>query len=174
MGIPAGHPSRTKGVGARADGVNGIRRVPLPFILVGRGTRRFNGVELSTKQEVRDAFGAWLGLFPWTYFLTITFRSPRQPHHALSTIRECGRVVRRHSKGRLFLGTELHISRTLHVHGLLNAPYGANDFLEYALWQSLYTSFGRSEVRTVRSREAVSVYVSKYVTKELTEWDMPP
>ena len=123
-------------------------------------------------KEVRNAFGAWLGLFPWTYFITITFREPRQPHHAISTLRQCGYVVRRHSKGRLFLGTELHLSRTLHVHGLLDAPFGATDFLEYALWNSLWTSFGRSEVRPVQSREAVSNYVSKYVTKEMTEWDM--
>lgn len=127
---------------------------------------------MSSKREVRDAFGAWIGLFPWTYFLTVTFREPRQPHHALSTLRGVGKVVRRHSKGRLFLGTELHINRTLHVHGLLDAPYGPNDFLEYALWSSLFSAFGRSEVRQVQSREAVSIYVSKYVTKELTEWDM--
>jgi len=124
------------------------------------------------REEVRNEFGAWLGLFPWTYFLTITFREPRQPHTALSTVRQCGKVVRRHSKGRLFLGTELHISRTLHVHGLLDAPFGATDFLEYAIWHSLYTSFGRSQVRQVQSREAVSLYVSKYVTKALGEWDL--
>jgi len=127
---------------------------------------------MSSQKEVRDAFGAWLGLFPWTYFITITFREPRQPHHALSTVRQCGNVVRRHSKGRLFLGTELHVLRTLHVHGLLDAPYGANDFLEHAIWDSLFRAFGRSEVCQVQSREAVSNYVSKYVTKRLTEWDM--
>lgn len=127
---------------------------------------------MSSRQEVRDAFGAWLSLFPWTYFLTITFRDPRQPHHAISTLQQCESVVRRHSKGRLFLGSELHISRTLHVHGLLDTPHRPTDILEYALWQSLFTSFGRSEVRQVQSREAVSIYVSKYVTKDDGEWVM--
>ena len=127
---------------------------------------------MSSKQEVRDAFAVWLSGFRWHYFLTVTFREPRQPHHALSTVRQVGAVVRGHSKGRLFLGTELHINRTLHVHGLLTSSVGSNAFLEYALWSSLFKAFGRSEVREVRSREAVSSYVSKYVTKGLTEWDM--
>ena len=127
---------------------------------------------MPSRKEVRDAFGDWLGTFPWTYFLTVTFREPRQPNHALSTVRQVGKVVRRHSRGGLFLGTELHVSRTLHVHGLLDAPRGANLFLRYALWRSLFDAFGRSEVREVQSREAVSNYVSKYVTKGLTEWDM--
>ena len=127
---------------------------------------------MASKEEVRNAFGDWLSHFGWTYFLTITFRYPRQPHNALSTVRQVGKVVRRHSNGRLFLGTELHISRTLHVHGLLQANRQSNAFLEYALWSSLFSAFGRSEVRQVQSREAVSNYVSKYVTKGLTEWDM--
>jgi len=127
---------------------------------------------MTTKQEVRDAFGNWLATFPWDYFLTVTFQSPRQPHHAISTVRQVGKVIRRHSDGRLFLGTELHINRTLHVHGLLATVKRPNLFLQQSLWSSLFNTFGRSEVRLVQSREAVSAYVSKYVTKGLTEWDM--
>jgi len=124
------------------------------------------------KDEVRNAFSEFLSTFSWDYFLTVTFRNPRQPHHAISTVRQVGKVVRRHSTGCLFLGTELHINRTLHVHGLLSAFHGPNPLLQYALWDSLFKTFGRSEVREVQSSEAVSFYVSKYVTKELTEWDM--
>jgi len=127
---------------------------------------------MSSKKEVRDAFGTWLATFYWDYFITVTFRSPRHPHHAISTVNQIGKVIRRHSAGRLFLGTELHINRTLHVHGLLQAAGRPNAFMEYAIWSSLFDSFGRSEVRRVQSREAVSNYVSKYVTKGLTEWNM--
>ena len=127
---------------------------------------------MSTRKEVRDAFGEWLGTFAWDYFITVTFSSPRHPHHALSTLQGVGKVIRRHSAGGLFLGSELHINRTLHVHGLLQTVGRANAFVEYALWSSLFNAFGRSEVRPVLSREAVSNYVSKYVTKELTEWVM--
>ena len=145
---------------------------PLPFILVGRGLRRDIRIWDISKEEVRDAFGNWLSTFDWDYFITVTFREARHPHHALSTVRQVGKVIRRHSDGRLFLGTELHINRTLHVHGLLSPVKRPNDFLQYALWNSLFTAFGRTEVRRVQSREAVSNYVSKYVTKGLTEWDM--
>jgi len=127
---------------------------------------------MPSRVEVRDAFSDWLETFNFTLFITVTFRTPRHPHHALSTVRQVGKVVRRHSAGRLFLGTELHHSRMLHVHGLLRPLGRANQFMEYALWRSLFDAFGRSEVRKVRSSEAVSDYVSKYVTKGLTEWDM--
>lgn len=124
------------------------------------------------KEEVRDVFGSWLSTFRWDYFITVTFRFPRQPHVALSTVREVGKVIRRSNTGRLFLGTELHVNRTLHLHGLLEARGGATSFSRWQLWADLYDRFGRSQVRAVQSREAVSIYVSKYVTKELTEWDM--
>ena len=124
------------------------------------------------ESEVRDAFGDWLATFPWEYFITVTFREPRQPHHALSTVREVGKLIRRHASGSLFLGTELHHSRTLHVHGLLETAGRPNEFLASVLWRQLFDRFGRSQVRPVLSREAVSNYVSKYVTKRLTEWDM--
>jgi len=124
------------------------------------------------ESEVRDAFGEWLQTFNWEYFITITFREPRLPHHALSTVREAGKLIRRHASGLLFLGTELHDSRTLHMHGLLETGGRPNEFLASVLWRQLFERFGRSQVRPVQSREAVSNYVSKYVTKRLTEWDM--
>jgi len=127
---------------------------------------------MSNQEEVRNAFGNWLATFKWTYFLTITFRFPRQPHTAQSTIREVGKTVRRSHSGYLFLGSELHVNRTLHLHGLLEARGGPARFSRWQLWADLYERFGRSEVRDVQSREAVSLYVSKYVTKGLTEWDM--
>jgi len=127
---------------------------------------------MSSRKEVRDAFGDWLSTFPWDYFITVTFRFPRQPHTAISTVRQVARVIRRSNTGRLFLGTELHINRTLHLHGLLEARGGPTRFSRWQLWADLYERFGRSEVREVQSREAVSLYVSKYVVKGLTEWDM--
>jgi len=123
-------------------------------------------------QEVRNAFGQWLGTFPWAYFLTITFRNPRYPHHAMSTLGQISKTIKRATDGNHFLGTEIHISRTLHVHGLLAAPHGPSESVQRNLWSAFYKEYGRCQVHRVRSREAVSHYVSKYVTKELTEWLM--
>jgi len=127
---------------------------------------------MPSRKEVRDAFGDFLSTFNWDYFITVTFRVPRQPHHALGTVREVGKVIRRSNTGRLFLGTELHVNRTLHLHGLLEAHGRPNGFLKRQLWADLFDRFGRSQVLDVQSREAVSSYVSKYVVKGLTEWDI--
>jgi len=129
-----------------------------------------NNAELST------AWSDWIGSYRWDYFLTVTFREPRAPHHALSTVRQVGKVIRRATSGHYFLGTELHLNRTLHVHGLLQSHYGPTfsglGNVTDQIWREFNEQFGRSEVRRVQKNEAVSAYVSKYVTKGFTEWDM--
>lgn len=122
--------------------------------------------------DFKAELASWLQSFHWDQFITVTFREPRQPHTAQATLRQVERVVRQTRYGRLFLGTELHINRTLHVHGLLQGPGTVVRFpgLPDALWRDLYRRFGRSQVQWVRSKEAVSNYCTKYVTKELTEW----
>ena len=122
--------------------------------------------------ELRDAWSGWLQKFRWDYFLTITFRTPRQANHALSSINQAGKIIRRHTRGRFFLGTELHISRALHMHGLLQSPGEPTKSVADALWRDFYKTFGRSQVHKVQSNESVARYVTKYVTKELTEWDI--
>jgi len=124
-------------------------------------------------KSVREALGEWLQTFNWDLFITITFTDPRPPHNALTTIRGIRNVIRRYSSGLLFLGTELHINRTLHVHGILEARLWADKHvLANVLWREFYGRYGRSSVSKVQSREAVADYVSKYVTKELTEWTL--
>ena len=125
-----------------------------------------------SKTELRDAWSQWLSRREWDYFLTVTFATPRQPHQAISTLQQVEKTVRRHNTGPLFLGTELHLNRTLHVHGLLQALHGPTNVLARELWREFCDKFGRSQVRTVQSNQAVSSYVSKYVTKELTEWSL--
>ena len=125
--------------------------------------------------EVQDGWATFLNRYTWKYFLTVTFKEPRQPHTADRTLRAIAGVIRTRSDGRFFLGTELHLNRTLHVHGLFSPKATAADVsarVAHEVWRDLYDSFGRSQVRKVRESEAVSNYVSKYVTKELTEWFM--
>ena len=125
--------------------------------------------------EVQDGWSTYLNRWNWKYFLTVTFKEPKQPHMADTTLQNIARVFKSRSDGRLFLGTEIHISRTLHVHGLFSPKTTSNDVsarVAHEIWRDLYDKFGRSQVRKVRSSEAVSDYVSKYVTKELTEWYM--
>ena len=121
--------------------------------------------------EVRDAFGVWLQRWPWSHFYTVTFRWARQPHTAESTITEVTNVLRGPLGLRnFFLGTELHLNRTVHVHGLLDIRGRHSAFVVADIFDESLRRWGRSEVSPVQSREAVATYVSKYVTKRLTAW----
>jgi len=127
------------------------------------------------QEEVRNAWAVFLSRYNWHYFVTITFRNPRQPHHAQSTLNQIGKVTRSRTKGRFFFGSELHLSRTLHVHGLLEsraATPALSRWMGDQLWEDYFRLFGRSQVHEVSSEEAVTMYVSKYCVKEQGEWVM--
>ena len=127
------------------------------------------------QSEVQDGWSTYLGRWTWNYFITVTFREARLPHKADRTLRSIAGVIKQHSDGNLFLGTELHLNRTLHVHGLFSPKGSTDDIQKHTadqVWGDLYDKFGRSQVRKVRENQAVSDYVSKYVTKGLTEWFM--
>lgn len=121
--------------------------------------------------EVRDAFKTFLQRWQWSHFLTVTFATPRQPHHAESTVREVEEYLKGPGGvGRFFIGTELHLNRTLHLHGLLHlrGRYSAHHASE--LFRECCHRWGRSSVSVVQASEAVTNYVAKYVSKELTAW----
>ena len=85
------------------------------------------------------------------------------------------KAIRPFTHRRVFLGTELHINRTLHLHGLLQLPTKDPAFqrpIVGDIWGCLYDRFGRSQVSQVQSNEAVSIYVTKYCVKDLTSWTM--
>ena len=160
------------------DRPRSVYRETAPSVLVGQSISKINVKvrESMNNAAVKQAFAEWLNLWRWDYFATITFRDPRQPHHALSTVREVSKSIDRIHFPRWFLGTELHKSRTLHVHGLLQSDNMATGLQRTIaaglLWEKCFKRFGRATVRPVQSREAVTSYVVKYVVKELTEWDM--
>jgi len=111
----------------------------------------------------------------WDAFVTVTYREPRQPHHADSSLNEIAKLIRRHTHRHVFLGGELHVNRSLHVHGLLQLPNKGAAYQRVDarnLWKELYERFGRSQVSPVQSNEAVSTYVSKYCVKDLKSWVM--
>ena len=91
----------------------------------------------------------------------------------MSSLNQVARTLERENVSRFFLGSELHVNRTLHLHGLLMAPRhpDVNVWCRNT-WAVLFERYGRSQLSRVLSREAVSDYVSKYCTKELTEWRM--
>ncbi len=124
---------------------------------------------------LKDAWSQFLDRYVWDAFVTVTYREPRHAHHAQSSLQQVAKTIRRHTHRHFFLGGELHISRALHVHGLLQLP--ANDPAAKRvqggdLWRELFERFGRSQVSPVQANEAVSIYVTKYCVKDLNEWLM--
>jgi len=125
--------------------------------------------------SLKEAWSEFLDRYNWDAFVTVTYREPRLPHHADSSLREIGKVIRRHTHRHYFLGGELHVNRSLHVHGLLQLPARDPAWKRAqgsSLWKELFERFGRSQVSPVQANEAVSTYVSKYCVKDLNSWVM--
>ena len=93
------------------------------------------------------------------------------PHNAISTLNGIEKVLRAAGAVRGFIGTELHSSRMLHVHGI-TAHRTADDIQRRLLWRTLFRRYGRSQVVGIESREDVARYVTKYCTKALTEYSI--
>lgn len=125
-------------------------------------------LDYTQRQELRKGMVSWLISYSWDYFLTVTFRDPRPPHLALNVLNQIRRTLRPAKPPLLFLGTEQHASSLLHVHGLMMA--GTPALSAQGVWKLLYERFGRSKVDGVLDQQKVSMYVTKYVTKELGEW----
>jgi len=128
-------------------------------------------------REERHALSEWLQVFPWVYFLTVTFRWWARPEQAQQHFEYIRRALAWSHPERLFLGAELHIKGDLHVHGLLGfgpGAYVAGFGYPRAtdIWTPLFERFGRSKVEAVRDKSAVAAYCTKYVTKELTDYNM--
>lgn len=125
------------------------------------------------QKELRHEWAEWLTrtCANWDNFLTITFRSPRMPHNAISTLNGIEKVLRAAGAVRGFIGTEMHSSRMLHVHGI-TAHRTSDSLQRRLLWRILFERYGRSQVVEVHSPGDVAKYVTKYCTKELTEYSI--
>ncbi len=125
--------------------------------------------------SLKEGWSEFLDRYVWDAFVTVTYRDARLPHHADSSLNEIAKVLRRHTHRHFFLGGELHVNRSLHVHGLLQlsaADPAAKRVQGRDLWRELFERFGRSQVSPVQANEAVSIYVSKYCVKDLNSWLM--
>lgn len=126
-------------------------------------------------QEVGD----WLDtLAPWTFWFTFTYRyAPSLP----TVRRTMSRWTADVKPSLVFWGSESGpCTGRNHVHGLLyfdpdrlNEPLlGAVAIRPAALWKSAFLRFGRSAVDTFDPEKGATHYVSKYVTKRLSDFDL--
>lgn len=122
------------------------------------------------QSEVREAWAEWLQTLPWDWFLTQTFEIPRRPHQSIQVLTRLASTLRRFSASGVFVGTETHKSGYLHVHGLLRDP-----LLEIPwgpLTRELRRRYGRNKLERIRDKSKVASYCSKYVAKDLTDYNI--
>lgn len=127
--------------------------------LSGRGVRFVGG------SPDRETWSNWLSGQRWDQFITITFRQPVMAHRADQVLYSAAKSLREFNPEALFLATEQHLSTNLHIHGLYR---GKAD--QTVMWNKLFKTYGRSEVRPPRDNADVAAYVSKYCVKNLGEY----
>ena len=122
--------------------------------------------------SLREAYGDWLGALPWDFFLTVTFREPVPMRRQETVTHAVGKSIKAYYERIecLALFAEPHLSRNLHLHGLvkmapLPSPKLVLDHVRQSMGPWLSDKFGFSKVEVPRGHGAVSKYVAKYCVK---------
>ena len=121
------------------------------------------------KLAIRDALSDWLSSFPWSFFLTITFREPCPMRRQEAVTHAVGQSIKSRYRTVSMLGlfAEPHLSQNLHLHGLVQVD-ASPDVLKHCrrdMQTYLNDKFGRSQAAFPRGTGAVSKYVAKYCVK---------
>ena len=112
----------------------------------------------------------------WDFFITLTISPERYDRYDLKAyIKDLGKFINNystihHSKILYILIPEQHKNGAWHMHGLVSGilfkhlVINDNGYLDFPMYSK---KFGFCSLSHVKNREAVSKYITKYVTKEL-------
>jgi len=120
------------------------------------------------------AWSQFMGQFPWQWTVTVTFDRSVSISVAQSQLLA---LLQYHSPSvRYFFVSEPGLSRSLHIHGLLN---GMPSHKRLALEYELNWKFGKSEIQQYNAEHRWIPYICKYLKKgyglyftNLTEEDL--
>lgn len=125
---------------------------------------------------MRNTLAEWVQQFGWQFFFTGTFKPDRSYRDTIKTKRAVERWI--FSLGKLydkhnieyFLAVERfkHGDFT-HIHMLINGLDGLTFSQIGESWRILY---GREKVEEYDQERGANFYLTKYVTKELCDWDL--
>lgn len=134
--------------------------------------------------EYQQAVGDWLGsLGDWTHWYTLTDKYAAQASENPRSLKSWRRGVQdwRKSLGSppLFFGVEPS-RRGSHVHGLISLPrleeqagLGLGERSDWdKMTDDMRRRFGRVDLEAYDPDKGAAHYVSKYVSKRLTDWDI--
>jgi hypothetical protein len=118
----------------------------------------------------------WVDQFEWQFWFTGTFQPERSYRDTIKTKRAYEKFISKLSKDfnmhniEYFLAVERfkHGDFT-HCHSLINGLDGLSYRQIGETWRSLY---GREQVESYIKDKGANFYLTKYVTKELCDWDL--
>ena len=125
-----------------------------------------------SRSGLRTAWGEWLSEWPWDWWATLTFRGEGYSHAAASRAFErfARRLQRDSPSLGYFVGHEVGNLGRLHLHALLG---GLSPFTSRrAAWGFWFEKHGRAHILPYDPRLGATHYVAKYVTKDLSHYDI--
>lgn len=124
------------------------------------------------RKQVRSAWGEFLQGLPWDHYATLTFGIKSGPDFARRAFGGWIRRVEQEAGVPLlwFLGFEdgRQLGR-LHLHALVGNTFDVSARFMSKAWKP-----GFSRIVPYRPRLGAAYYVTKYVTKELLDYDVSP
>lgn len=125
---------------------------------------------------MRDQMSVWVDQFDWQFWFTGTFQPDRSYRDTIKTKRAFQRFIDSMSKQyrkphiEYFLAVERFKNGDFtHCHALMNGLDGMTFKQIGESWRSL---FGREKIETYQKDKGANFYLTKYVTKDLCDWDL--
>lgn len=122
------------------------------------------------RRKVRNAWGEFLEGLPWDHYTTLTFGMKSGPDFARRAFGTWVRRLEREAGIPLlwFVGFEDgRLLGRLHLHALLGNTYELTTGFMSTLWRH-----GFSRIAPFQPKLGAAHYVTKYVTKELLDYDV--
>jgi hypothetical protein len=126
--------------------------------------------EVLRRKQVRECYGEWLEGWPWDHYTTLTFGIKSGPDFARRAFGRWTRCLEREAGLPVFWFVGFEDGRLLgrlHLHALVGNTGGLND-----RWMAEAWTPGFSRIVRYQPQLGAAYYVTKYVTKELLDYDV--
>jgi hypothetical protein len=124
------------------------------------------------QSHLAEAWGEFLGRFPWDWFCTLTFRDPVPSFTAHRRFEYFARDLERAAGQPIawFRGDEYGPrGGRLHIHALIANVANLDRFTWMARWENRN---GYARIFIFDPTQGAAYYCAKYVTKQFGDWDL--
>jgi len=121
-----------------------------------------------TKSEIKQEYGEFLDGIEWDYFCTFTTPYELTLKSARRLSGRIAKAVNIPRAGKMFWGAEkFECKDGYHIHALIQSSVPKR-----VLWAWYKDRYGRNSISNYDTGRRGSEYVTKYVAKELSDWDL--